>query len=477
MLKKFFCGSCLLVIILVIGFIYFAFHGGKTFISEKIISTDFVKQSVGEENKNLLKLLPQVLGFTKPLTYLLLFQNNTEMRPSGGFIGSYAVIKMDKGEMQLIKVEGTEVLDKQAPENFKIVPPKPISDFLDVDRWYFRDSNWSPDFSESAKKALELYKGENGVSANDIQAVIAITPTVLEELLKLTGPVKIGNEEYSAENFTSKLEYEVEYGYKEKGISFLDRKDIMEPLMLTILNKIKNGIFINFKQYSTVLTKLADEKQILFYAEDDNLMQVIKDKNWAGEVKQTEGDYLLWVDANMVALKTDFALKRTLHYSLEKNLSGKWLAKAEMLYDHQGKYDWRTSRYRTYARVFVPTGSELVAVDGAVKWDNTDKTTSTVDQGEELGKKWFGTFVAIEPGKTGVLSFYYLLPDNISKKIDSGTYKLLVQKQAGTIDHGLTLDLNFGTNIGTAEPAGVVEKSRYAYDGDLRVDRFFEIGF
>src|SRR3989338_6110192 len=50
-------------------------------------------------------LIQQVLGFDKPQTYLILFLNNTEMRPAGGFIGAYGVVKVNKGMPEILKVE------------------------------------------------------------------------------------------------------------------------------------------------------------------------------------------------------------------------------------------------------------------------------------------------------------------------------------------------------------------------------------
>ena len=69
-------------------------------------------------------------GMEEPQTFLVLFLNNTELRPAGGFIGTYSVIKMDKAKPQVIKVEGTEILDNLAPKNFPSVPPMPINKYL-----------------------------------------------------------------------------------------------------------------------------------------------------------------------------------------------------------------------------------------------------------------------------------------------------------------------------------------------------------
>src|SRR3989339_325475 len=135
------------------------------------------------------------------------------------------VVKMENGKPQILKVEGTEILDGKSPQ-FDSIPPIQLTKNLKIETWKFRDSNWSPDFGVSTQKALELYEKENGLEAKQIDAVIGITPTVFENILQILGPIAINGIEFNYDNFTEKLEYEVEYGYNEKGIDFRERKKL-----------------------------------------------------------------------------------------------------------------------------------------------------------------------------------------------------------------------------------------------------------
>lgn len=395
-----------------------------------------------------MKIIPKFLGFTKPVTYLLLFENNTELRPGGGFIGSYAVVRVDKGKMELVKLEGTETLDRNAPKDWKSEPPVQIKRHLGMGKWFFRDANWSPDFSESAKKALELYKGEGGVSAGQIDVVIGFTPTLLEQLMKVVGSVTVEGVKFTPENITETLEYEVEYGYDERGLVFTERKKIMQPLFHALLAGLKLDALPNWQKYIEIGKEMINEKQLMFYAVEPDWQKDLAKQDWTGEVKDADGDYLLWVDANLASLKTDWAIKRNLKYTITQDKDGRLAAIAEMTYNHTGKFDWRTTRYRTYARAFVPTGSELLSYEGAMKWDRTPGK-GEVEQGNELGKKWFGAFIAVEPGKTNKLSFTYLLPKSVSDQVKNSLYTIFVQKQLGLPEMGLTINPKFGTITST----------------------------
>lgn len=460
----------LLVVGAILVFLIFRFESvQKTAMSEAI------KTIVGKSSD--VDLTHNLLGFTKPQTYLLLFLNNTELRPGGGFIGAYAVIRIDKAVPELVKVEGTEILDNNAPTDFLSVPPPPIKKYLDVNRWYFRDSNWSPDFAVASAKSLDLYQKEKGVLAKEIDMVIGFTPTVVENFLAITGPVKLGGEEYNAQNFTEKLEYEVEYGFSQKGQSFDERKNILKDLTKAMSASAFKSIFKHWQAYRNLAAKMLAEKQIMFYAVSEDIQKVLSAKEWTGEMGGGNLDYLLWADANMGSLKTDVAIERELTYELEPVGDGRYLARARMKYTHKGSFDWRISRYRDYARVYVPVGSKLIAAHGAMMREKS-LAPGTIDQGLENGRQWFGAFIAVEPGEIGELIFEYYVSPEVAKRIKNNSYKLIVQKQLGSTNAQLTLGLNFDKKLTFATPGEKPQKqgdSRYDYSAPLEINTEVEI--
>jgi len=466
-----------LLMVILIGFV--VYRVAKQFTPEQLIQNGFVQDividQIGEEHRDIFEALPVFLGFDEPKTYLLLSLNNTELRPGGGFIGVYGVVRVDQGQTEIVVMEGTEALDNAAPDTFKPAAPAPLADYLGVDRWWFRDSNWSPDFAVSSRKALELYAGELGVAADEIDAVIAVTPTVLEEIVRITGPVEVQDKTFTADNITETLEYEVEYGYADRGISFADRKQIIQPLMLKIMNLVKTDMFARPKVYVAEIQHLIAQKQILMYTENETLKKIGDTYNLTGTMNPCVVDCVSWVDANLGALKTDHALDRRMTYTVRKNAEGDFVATVSMDYFHKGDFDWRTTRYLTYARIFVPEGAILVDVDGK-KRSGEDIALSEVDSGVELGRTWFGTFFAIEPGQEKRLSYSYQLPESTKKRMMDGPYSLDIQKQLGSLYHGLVLDIELGSGVTDAQPAE--EKSEwgdkfYRYETDLSIDRAF----
>ena len=474
MLRKIF--NILLVIAMLLALLgagmYFWFKSGNM---QKYVLDNYGKKII--QSQDLYEIVRDSLGFNEQKHILILFLNNTELRPGGGFIGSYATVSTQNGAPQLLKVEGTEIIDNYAASYLKIVPPTAIKTYLGVEKWYFRDSNWSPDFAESSKKSLELYTAENGTAAKDIDYVIGITPTVVKEILKITGPMKVNGIEFNADNFTDKLQWEVEYGYANKGVSFDDRKKTLQDLTKAALLNFGRDFLRYNTEFMDLAKEMLKEKQIILYAVDSEMQQKILSGGWGGEMKNQDEDFVLWADANLGALKTDLAVNRELSYIITSTKDGKYIAKVSMKYTHRGDFNWRTTRYRTYARVFVPTGSTFIKAVGAMRFEKNTEPAK-IDWGIENDKQWFGTFVAIEPGKVGELSFEYYLSPKISELIKENEYNLLIQKQIGTEAHKLTLNLDFGKKVSKAYPGEDLKNygdNKFTYSGDLRVDQVFQV--
>ena len=134
--------------------------------------------------------LPAILGWDAPRRYLVLTQNPAELRPTGGYTGSYGIIAFDKGRITEATFRDIYQLDLPWDYPF-IAAPQALQDNLlgDTQPWQLADANWSPDFPTSARDAIALYENESGDTK--IDGVFAITTWTIDELLKITGPITV----------------------------------------------------------------------------------------------------------------------------------------------------------------------------------------------------------------------------------------------------------------------------------------------
>ncbi|PIW37082.1 MAG: hypothetical protein COW24_02030, partial [Candidatus Kerfeldbacteria bacterium CG15_BIG_FIL_POST_REV_8_21_14_020_45_12] len=394
--------------------------------------------------------------------------------------------KTADGELTTFETDNIYNLDNQAKDSVTEKSPGPIAQHTSTQNWLMRDINWSPDFPETARKAVEKYHEEGGSEA-DIDGVIAVTPSFIESLLTLTGPIKVDGLEFNDQNLFQTLEHQVEFAYVEQGKTDAERKEVIGDLASLIMDQIFDLPRSQFPELWSTFVENVDSKQILIYVNDPITQNLVIEQNWAGEMKYHNGDFLMFVDANLAALKTDDSMVRNLTYSVSQEGSD-YYGTAEMHYKNTGWFDGTHTRYRTHTRIYIPEGSELVEDSGFLTGDKTQNGVAvrpevyeesfTHDDGQTSAFTVVAGFTSIEPHDEGVLRIKYRLPESVSSQIRSRDYNLYVQKQAGTEAHGLKVNFDVGKKVKTGKPLDIFEKigeNAVSFTGDLRHDRSLNI--
>lgn len=133
------------------------------------------------------RLLPAMLGAEEERRYLILFQNNAELRATGGIAGALALITTSDGAVEL----GTQTTANAFPYY-----PAPV---LPVERAarslggpqlgrYMQNVNFGPEFPDAAAQAAQMWRLEYGT---EVDGVIAVDPVALSYLLEATGPITL----------------------------------------------------------------------------------------------------------------------------------------------------------------------------------------------------------------------------------------------------------------------------------------------
>ncbi len=442
------------------------------------------------------RLLPQFAGLGEQKTTMLVFLNNAELRPGGGFVGSYALVDMKDGDVRSMETYDVYNLDHPVENLVVTRPPAPITRYLGLTRYFFRDANWSPDFAVSAKSLLDRRQAEIALAAPSqrvgalapvpVHNLIGLTPAFASDLLRIVGPVTVEGKTYTADNVYDLLQHEVEQNFVNQGIPFDERKRALLGLVDAVRARLFNLPLSSWPSVIAAFERNIEKKHVALYSEDQRVEDLLSADGWGGRLTPSAAgeDMFQFVDANLGGLKSDPVVDRTISYALRFNNSRQLVAKATVRYAHHGSFDWKTSRYRSYVRLYVPKGSKLVATTGSLADDkvkNPSRSPGSTDVAEELGLTSFGTFVSVEPGETRDLTFEYVLPDALSKSVwENGAYRLWAKKQLGANPRALTLELSFGKKLATADPAEPREKwgdGTYSLQTTLDGDRTFSVGF
>ncbi|HBT66356.1 TPA: hypothetical protein DEA81_01355 [candidate division WWE3 bacterium] len=412
-----------------------------------------------------------VLGVDKETTYIVWFQNSNEIRPTGGFIGSYGLLTFDKGKLKDLKIDDIYNPDGQILlREIKTVPPEVISKYLTEDRLYLRNSNWDPDFPTAAGVFNDLFYKIDG---QRVDGYIAVDLKFVEGILKATGPVFLAayNEEINAENLYERTQFHSDFNYvpgsdqKRSFLTVLGSK-LLEKMFSLPKDKLPNLL--------AETQRSLDEKHLLINLSNGALNDVLREKNWNGQVVPVETDYLYVVNSNLGGTKANYFVKNNIDYEINSmTRDGVLRATLKLTYNHTGEsMAWPGGPYKDHVRVLTQTGSKLTGAEFIDAAGTTLDVFKDIKVGAPNGYDVFSYDLIVNPKETVSLVLKYDLSESLNVTKDMSSYALYVQKQPGTDADPFSFTFNapFGTEIIKASKGLDILNNGIANTSDLRRD-------
>ncbi len=462
----------------------------ETFQGKPIRSTLTTMLSVVDESANLfvnaqplLEKIPDLLGDPTDKRYLVLFQNDKELRPTGGFLTAYARFRIEKGKPILEKSEDIYTLDAALKKSYP--PTREITTFhKGVTKLYIRDSNLSPDYRVSMEQFLSMYKNTAGYEP--IDGVIAVDTHVLVEFLRVLGPIQIYDDTFKRNRVFSaeiapicdcpRAVYELEdASTRQVNFERSDRKNIIGLLMNQILNMaLGTSPSKYWGKLMQVMVEEVNQKHVLTYFSDPVVQKAAEDFNMAGRIMSKTvtpailkykdngtWDYIHINNSNMAGAKSNMFVSEDVLKDTTVNSDGTLTTNLTITYKNPYEHSdcnvkqevaglCLNAPLRNWVRVYVPLGSTLVSSKGSInpKTSKAEGMTSYSD----LEKTVFEGFLIVNPMGTAKLELSYT-----SKIKPEGKYSILIQKQPGTDKQEWTIKL------------GGKDRKRMTLDGDTEL--------
>ncbi len=411
------------------------FKGIKTKeIINKMQTTLTQGLSLVANGKPLIERADWLLGKDEPRKYLFLFQNDTELRPTGGFWTAYGIISINNGKIIPLVSEDIYALDTRLGNT--VEAPRPIIEYhKNVYYWHLRDMNLSPDFKVSVEQFMTYF--EKLSPGSKIDGIIALDTNVLVDILKILGRVGVpgwGNFEadpddrcwgcpqvvYQLEMLADKPTYEIK----------ANRKGFLAPLMHSIIANMFGSPKENIAPLASAIWTNIETKHLLTYFFDENLQKGSEGIGAAGRIKDFDGDYFHFNDANLGGAKSNLFISQKVKHEYSIGKDDSITKKVIINYKNSAPgSDCNLERgnlclnglYRDWFRLFVPKGSELISLVGS----EVEAVTY-----EELGKTvfegFFGDKFPLRPEGIARVVYEYKLPFKAENGLD-----LLIQKQPG----------------------------------------------
>lgn len=441
----------LLSMLTIISFLYIYFLLNVT---NSVISSS-IKGETQRHEKAVNTLNRLTLGYFKlPKLFesmngriLILFQNNYELRPSGGFMGSYALINIKKGVVSDYQIQDIYEPDGQIVGH--IEAKLPIQQAFKTGEWRLHNANWELDFSESANDILWFFKTA-GIS--DIDTVVAINMGIVQKILSIIGevdPLDFPENNVDQNNF-----YQITQKYSEEDFfpGSIKKKSFLSSLANALIERMSHGNFREKLTLFKLITEQLNDGQILIYSNNPKIAEYVAENNYDGKIKPGKDDYLYIVNSNLGSNKADCCIERKFVQEIrtkDNSLSEKLFISYEnksLPPDPQKGKSWGGD-YIDYLRIVLPIDSKIesVFVNNKEYLLNNDQTIESLPEisadfsyKTETKDKYqiIGFWVTVALGQKTDAQVNY------SRQQTAKNYKLLINKQPGLYNLHHTIIFN-----------------------------------
>lgn len=327
---------------------------------------------------------------------MLVSQNSAELRPTGGFIGSYGILTIGPKGVKLDSYK--DVYELPNPPGRVPMPPGALmTKRMD---FQFRDANWWIDFPTSARRMLGFW---SDMGQPPVDGIIAIDVVAMQDILGVLGPIKVPDfaETFTADNLVKRLTYLIEV--KSGGGS--GKKDVLIALADELEKRVLGAGAPDAMKLLLAAAKAADAKHVQMYFVDPEAQQAATELGWAGSIEAPPRTTDLVAVSNALTLpgKVNFAMRKRATYDVALQPNGS--AETTLVLDYANTGRLAVSErgvFRNYLRVYRAPGT--IAAKGD---QTTEDATGTPDVdlpkvirefSVGLGKKHTETITAAVPG-------------------------------------------------------------------------------
>lgn len=410
-------------------------------------------------------VFPDIFGFEKSKKYLVLFQNNMELRPGGGFIGSYGLLTLNNGMVKDFIIH--DVYDADGQLRGHLEPPFAIRRYIPQVHWYLRDSNFSIDFPKNASNAAFFLNQEMG---EVVDGVIAVDVTLVKNILSATGPIYVAdyNEKVDAGNL-----YLLTQTHAEKNFfpGSTQKKDFLRSVFNSTVLHFASTKNLSYLRIFELMVNSIFEKHLIFAFSDPNVQNLFTINNLSSSLwdnrennQDTINDFLGISETNLGVNKANYFISRKISQEITIDQEGNILGKMMVNYKNiSTNASWPGGDYRNYLRIILPLGASLTSIEingnkQAITPAITDPLVYEtknfrppvgleVEKTVEEGKTIYGflTMIPVQSEKTIVIN--YALPQKISADLPAFDYSLKVFKQPGTDKDPFSFQLFYPKNF------------------------------
>jgi hypothetical protein len=260
-------------------------------------------------------------GDSGPRRYLFVSQNPDEVRPTGGFIGTYGILVAEDHQLRLDRFEGIDDWIVGHPD--AVVPPAQAPSALRFSsppaRQTLANANAVPDWPQAAAVAAQLWaKGGEA----PVDGVLSVTPGFLAKVLAVLGPVQVPayGETVDANNVRERFDF---YTRQNEAQAVTDkvRKAFVAELAQAVMSQLLAAPASQWDGVARAIGQAFDSRLAMAWSTDEQVATALADRGWDGALPVTQGDFFYGAEFQFET-KSGGGLRRTYDHQVDLHADG-----------------------------------------------------------------------------------------------------------------------------------------------------------
>lgn len=427
---------------------------------------------------NVVDIMPEICGINGPRTYLILFQDNMELRPGGGVIAYYGILKFNLGKITEFSVH--DVVDADRRLRGHVEPPLAIRRYLAEKHWYLKDSNFDVDFVKSALSSSSLLFAETGQEIND---VIAVDTSFIKNILRAVGQVNLTD--YKQVVRDGNLPALMQFYARDNNFSKSLNKEIFKKIMS---NKA------NYLLVARAISDSLAQKHLLFSFGD--VQSAFSVNGWSSSLlderkndKEFINDFLGINEANLGLNKANYFISRQVSQRVVVGDDGS--ISEELSINYKNQNNTQGTNYKNYLRIILSENTILsemsinnnpqfivnAITDPLIFEGNSFKPSQgiEIERTNENGKEIFGFLINVPAGENMAINMKYVLAKNVAGS-NAFSYNLRLFKQPGVDSFPYSLTLVYPNSFNAIKSTnGIIKDGELIYGGEIIEDKNIDV--
>lgn len=452
-------------------------------VPKELLRLRNIDRSIDESEKyinltlKLLRSFENIFAKDSDRLYAIFFANDRELRPGGGFIGSFALVKIKNTQIQEWKVY--DVYDADGQLKARVAPPEPISKYLQQPFYFLRDSAFTPDNPTNIVVAEDFLQKELGITKLD--GAITVTFSSIEKLLGDIGPIYLSQfqDTITHENVYIKTQL---YAEQDSFPGSIQKKDFLQALTTEVLLQI--GEPKTAYQAMESIRESLDEKLITAYFDDPETQTLFDTMYWSGRqlppscisqnvpvTAECVPLYIFPVEANLGVNKANTFVNRDYEYKVRVLADG--LIESEFItYFTNSSYPdvFPGGTYKNYYQLFLPPDVTIqsIQIDGNLASNpdiEKDKYTH------------LGLWMEIPPQGKKRVSIKYRTSQVLPR--ENSQVQVIFQKQIGMplANIAFKFSLPEGYSVQDTNFSPLAQDQMFEYNSTIDSDKFYYLHF